>query len=102
MGETTSERYMNKGFHKCFIQENLHFLVFTSSTKREIRQFHDGKEMHNKGGVMHVQSCCFANPNLLLFCRFHCRRCRRCLSSLVLPGGGRDVMLHVLTAACRE
>ena len=34
---------------------------------------------------MHVQSCCFANVNLLLFCRFRCRRRRGrgCLSSLI-------------------
>ena len=32
---------------------------------------------------MHVQSCCFANLNLLLFCRSRFRRCRRCLSSLL-------------------
>ena len=31
---------------------------------------------------MHVRSCCFANLNLLLFCRSRCRRRRRCLSSL--------------------
>ena len=31
---------------------------------------------------MHVRSCCFANLNLLLFCRWRCRRRRRCLSSL--------------------
>ena len=37
---------------------------------------------------MHVQSCCFANLNLLLFCRSRCRRRRRCLSSLVFKGQG--------------
>ena len=31
---------------------------------------------------MLVQSCCFANLNLFLFCRSRCRRRRRCLSSL--------------------
>ena len=31
-----------------------------------------------------VQSCYFANINLSLFCRSRCRRCRRCLSSLLL------------------
>ena len=38
-----------------------------------------------KKSVMHVQSCCFANPNQLLFCSSRCRCCRccRCLSSLV-------------------
>ena len=33
--------------------------------------------------VMHVQSCCFANPNLFLFCRSRCPRRRRCLSILI-------------------
>ena len=33
---------------------------------------------------MHVQSCCIANINLLLFFRSRCRRRRRCLSSLLL------------------
>ena len=33
---------------------------------------------------MHVQSCCFADMNLLLFCRSHCLRCRHCLSSLII------------------
>ena len=31
---------------------------------------------------MHEQSCCFANLNLLLFCRSCCRRRRLGLSSL--------------------
>ena len=33
--------------------------------------------------VMHAQSCCFANLNLLLFCRSRCRLRHRCLSSLL-------------------
>ena len=33
--------------------------------------------------MMHVQSCCFVSPNLLLFCRSRCFRRRRCLSSLI-------------------
>ena len=32
---------------------------------------------------MHVQSCCFANINLLPLCRSHFRRLRRCSSSLL-------------------
>ena len=32
---------------------------------------------------MHVQSCCFADLNLLLFCRSRLRRRRRCLSFLL-------------------
>ena len=37
-----------------------------------------------KKGVMHVQSCCFACLNLLLYCRSRCRRRRRCVNSLVI------------------
>ena len=33
--------------------------------------------------VMHVQSCCFANLNLLLYGSSRCRRLRRCLSSVL-------------------
>ena len=36
--------------------------------------------------VMHVQSCFFANQNLLVHCRSRCRRRRRCLSSIVYRG----------------
>ena len=33
---------------------------------------------------MHVQSCYFANLELLVFCHSRCRRRHRCLSSLLL------------------
>ena len=58
-------------------------LVFTYSVKRarEIRKFHVAvlqRRLKNvQKSVMHVQSCCFTNVNLLLFCRSRCR-CRRC------------------------
>ena len=46
---------------------------FTSSTKREIRHFHvvvvQRRQRNVQKSVMHVQSCCFADLNLLLFCR---------------------------------
>ena len=46
---------------------------FTSFTKREIRHFHvvvvQRRQRNVQTSVMHVQSCCFANLNLLLFCR---------------------------------
>ena len=63
-------------------------LVFTSSTKREIRYFHDvvvQRRQWNctKKRVMHVQSCCFDNLNRLIFWRSRCRRRRRCLSYLL-------------------
>ena len=64
-------------------------LVFTSSTQREISHFHvvvvQRRQIIVQNRVMHVQSCCcFANLNLLFFCRSRCRRRRRCLSSLLL------------------
>ena len=59
--------------------------VFPSSTKREFRHFHvvvgQRRQRNVQKSVMHVQSCCFANLNLLLFCRSRCRCPRRCLSS---------------------
>ena len=65
-------------------------LVFKSSTKREIRQVYVVVEQRRQGNVqksvMHVQSCCFVNLNLLLFCRSHGRRRRCCLSSLLIVG----------------
>ena len=65
-------------------------VMFTYSIKQacEIRKFHvlvEQRPLRNvQKSVMHVQSCCFANLNLLLFCRSRCRRRRRCLSSLLL------------------
>ena len=38
--------------------------------------------------VMHVQSCCFVNLNLFLFCRSSCCRLCRCLSSPIINAGG--------------
>ena len=66
------------------------FVVFTYSVKQvhEIRKFHVAvvqRWLKNvQKSVMHVQSCCFANLNLLLFCRSRCRRRCCCLSSLLL------------------
>ena len=40
------------------------------------------RQRNVRKSVMHVQSCCVANLNQLLFCRSRCRRRRRCLSSL--------------------
>ena len=46
-------------------------LVFPSSTKREIRHFHDVVVQRRlrkvQKSVMHVQSCCFANLTYCLF-----------------------------------
>ena len=68
-------------------KENCCF-VFPSSTKREIRHFHvvvvQRRQRNVQKKVMHVQSCCFANLNLSLFCRSRCRqRRRRRVNSLV-------------------
>ena len=65
-------------------------VVFAYSIKRasEIRKFHVAvvqRRLRNvQKSVMHVQSCRFANINLLLFNCSRCRRRRRCLNSLLL------------------
>ena len=65
-------------------------VVFTYPIKweREIRKFHVAvmqRRLTNlQTGMMHMQSCCFANINLLLFCRSQCRPYRLCLSSYLL------------------
>ena len=41
------------------------------------------RQRNVKKSVMHVQSCCTANLNLLVFCGCRWRRSSRCLSSLV-------------------
>ena len=63
-------------------------LLFPSSTKREIRQFHvvvvQRRQKNVQKKVMHVPSCCFADLNLsVIFCRSRCRRRRRCVNSLI-------------------
>ena len=65
--------------------------LLTSSTKREIRQFHvvvvqrRHRDVQLKG-MMHLQSCCFACLNLakpIAFFRCRCRRRRRSVNSLM-------------------
>ena len=62
-------------------------IVFTSSTKLEIRHFHvvvvQWRRRNVQKSAMHVQYCYFANLNLLPFCRSRCRR--RWLNSLKRP-----------------
>ena len=60
--------------------------MFPASTKPEIRHFHF---VIVQRGQRNIQNNCdtrakllFCLINLLLFCRFRCRRRRRCLSSL--------------------
>ena len=63
------------------------FLGFTSFIKREIGKVLvvvvQWRQRNVQKRVMHVQSCCFANLNLLLFRRSRWCRRRRCLRSLV-------------------
>ena len=63
-------------------------LVFPSSTNREIGQFHvlvvQWRQRNVQKSLMHVQSCCFANLNLLFFCRSRWPRRRPWLSSLMI------------------
>ena len=51
-------------------------LVFTSSTKREIKKSKvvvmQRRQRNIQKSVMLVQNCCFANPNLLFPCRSLC------------------------------
>ena len=61
--------------------------LFPFSTKREIRQFHvvvvQRRQRNVQKSVMHVQSCCFACLNLLLFCCIRCYRRRGWVNSLI-------------------
>ena len=63
--------------------------MFTLSTKREIRHFRvvvvQWRQRNVQKSVMHVQNCCFASLNLLLFCRSRWRRRRGCSSCLIMP-----------------
>ena len=73
-----SSRRVNKS--RCLI-------VFTSSTKREVRHFHilvmQRWQRNAQKSMIHMQSSCFANLNLSLFCH-RCCCCRRlCLSSII-------------------
>ena len=63
-------------------------LVFPSSTNREIGHFHvlvvQWRQRNVQKSVTRVQSCCFANLNLMFFCRSRWPRRRRCFSSLMI------------------
>ena len=83
--------FTSSNFGKCFwswilkecikVQEKkkkVFCLVFPSSTKREFRHLHvmvvQWRQRNVQKSVMHMQSCCFANLNLLIFCRSLWRR----------------------------
>ena len=61
-------------------------VVFSYSMKRvrEIRKFHVAIMQKRSKSVIHVQSCCFSNVNVRIFCCSRCRRRHRCLSSPLL------------------
>ena len=61
-------------------------IVFTKSMRRarEIRKFHIAVMQRWQKSLMYVQSCCFANINLRIFCRSCCRRRGRYLGSPLL------------------
>ena len=78
--QTLSRLFHLVQFVKCWY-------FFLELTKREIRYFHVAvvrwRKRNVQKSVIHVHSCCFANLNLLLFCRSRWRHHRRCLSSLL-------------------
>ena len=69
-------------------EKEIRCLVFTSFTKHEIRHVHvvvmQWRQRNLQKSVMHVQSCCFANLNLFLFCCSRWRRRRHCLIFLIM------------------
>ena len=60
----------SKRLYRSSEKEESRCLVYTSSTKRSIRHFHvvvvQWRQRNVQKSVMHVQSCCFADLNLLL------------------------------------
>ena len=75
-------------------------LVFPSSTKHKMRHFHvvvmqQWLRIVPKS-MMHMQSCCFANLNLLLFCHARCRHRHHYLSSLIRVDSGMTNVIDLL------
>ena len=74
--------------------------LFMSSIKREIRHFLvivvQWWQRKVQKSMMHVQSCCFADINLLFFwsSRCHCRRRCRILRSLLRPSVRTKLPTH--------
>ena len=80
-----------KGPYLSLEKEKGPFCVLLSySIKRahEIRKFHvvvvQPRLRNVQKSVMHVQSCCFANKHIALFCRSLYRRRRPCYCSFLL------------------
>ena len=79
----------SKGLHQSSAKEKESCcLVFPSSTNREIGHFHvlvvQWRQRNVQKSLMHVQTCCFANLNLMFFCRSRWPHRRRCFSSLMI------------------
>ena len=73
----TNGKFTQKENSHCFKKENEIFcVVFTYSMKgaRKIRKFHIAVMQRWVKSLMYVQSCCFVNINLRIFCRSCCRR----------------------------
>jgi len=72
----------------CKLQKERLCVGYSIKWASEIRKFHVAVLQRRlrivQKRVMHVQTCCFANMNLLLFCRALCRPCCRCLSPPLL------------------
>ena len=69
----------SKGMHQSSGKQKGSFcLMFPSSTKRDFKHLHvivvQWRQRNVQKGVMHMKSCCFANLNLLIFCRSLWRR----------------------------
>ena len=81
----------SKGPYLCLEKEKENFgvvLTFFVKRVRKSRKFHVAavqRQLRNvQKRVMHVQSCCLGDINLLLFSSSLCRRRRRCLRSLLV------------------
>ena len=73
--------------------------MFTPSIKGEIKKFHfavvQRRQRKAQKSMIRVQSCCFADLNLLLFWSSHSRRRRLCL--LKLPTSSHEASLGPFT-----
>ena len=73
-------------------------VVFCSRPRQNVKTCVTAKKCAT--GAMHVQSCFFANQNLLVHCRSRCRRRRRCLSSIVYRGCRMPILVPIGITGC--
>ena len=85
-------------------ERKIHRCLFTFSIKCEIKHFHivvmRGHQRNGQKSVMHVQRCCIANLNLLLFWCSLCVACYHCCgesSLLSLDGLTNGSVLKSMT-----